>query len=362
MLYAWLFPMHEQFHVLNVFRYITFRSVYAALTALALSFVLGPATIRFLKRLKVGQHVRSDGPQTHLKKSGTPTMGGILILASLAASVLLWARLDDRYVWMCLGAMLWFGMIGVWDDLAKLRARRSRGLGFWGKIAFQALGASLLMALYFATTPPDFHLGPALNIPFDKQPWMLPVWLYFVFGVVVIVGATNAVNLTDGLDGLAIGTSAVAAGAFVMACYLAGNFKFAEYLRIPFVPGVSEATVVCAALFGTCLGFLWFNSYPAQMFMGDTGALSIGGLLGTVAVVSKQEFFLLVVGGIFVMEALSVMIQVLGFKISGKRVFKMAPLHHHFELHGWEEPKVIVRFWILAIVLILLSLSTLKLR
>jgi phospho-N-acetylmuramoyl-pentapeptide-transferase len=362
MVYAWLYPLHDIIHAFNVFRYVTFRAVYAAIFALAISFLLGKWTIAKLKEMKVGQPVRQDGPQTHLKKQGTPTMGGVLILFAVIASSLIWARWDNRYLWMLLATAAWFGGLGAWDDFAKLKARKSDGLSAKSKLALQLLGAGLVMAIYIRTNPAGFAHASELNLPFIRQPLPLPAWFHVALSMLVIAGMSNAVNLTDGLDGLAAGTSALVALVMVVAAYLAGNYKLAEYLRIPFLPGMGEGAVVMAGVFGACLGFLWFNAYPAAVFMGDTGSLALGALFGAVAVLAEQEHLLAIVGGIFVIEMLSVMIQVASFKLRGKRVFKMAPLHHHFQLHGWDEPKVIVRFWIVAIVLVLLSLSTLKLR
>ncbi len=362
MLYEWLYPLSDQFHVLNIFRYVTFRAVYAALTAFLLSLAFGPVCIRFLTRLKIGQSVRLDGPQTHLKKAGTPTMGGVLIVWSLVVSSILWARLDNRYVWITLAAVCWFGFVGFIDDFNKLVFKNPKGLSFWGKILLQAAGASGVMAAYLYSSPPDFQLATLFNIPFIKARVFLEPWACFGIGVFVIVGASNAVNLTDGLDGLAIGTAAFSAMTFALLTYLIGHARFAEYLFIPYVASLGELAVVCAALVGTCLGFLWFNAHPAQVFMGDTGSLALGGFFGTVAVLAKQELLLALVGGIYVFEALSVILQVASFKTTGRRIFRMAPLHHHFELKGIEEPKVIVRFWIVAALLMLAALSTLKLR
>jgi len=362
MVYEWLFPLHDLIHAFNVFRYVTFRAVYAALFALAISFFMGKWVIAKLKELKVAQPVRTDGPQTHLKKQGTPTMGGVLILFAVVASSLIWARWDNRYLWMLKVTTLWFGDLGAWDDFAKLRAHKSDGLSAKTKLLLQFLGAGLVMAIYVQTNPPGFAHASELNLPFIRQPLPLPMWFHVALSMVIIAGMSNAVNLTDGLDGLATGTSALVSLVMVLSAYLAGHFKLAEYLRIPFLPGMGEGAVVMASVFGACLGFLWFNAYPATVFMGDTGSLALGALFGVVAVLAEQEHLLAIVGGIFVVEMLSVMIQVTSFKLRGKRVFKMAPLHHHYELDGLDEPKVIVRFWIVAIVLVLLSLSTLKLR
>ena len=362
MFYEFLYPLAEQFQVFNLFRYITFRSVYAALTGFAISLALGPMVIRFLRRLKAGQSIRKDGPQSHLAKEGTPTMGGILIMVSLGVSAILWARLDNRYVWFCLGSAFWFGLIGFIDDFNKLVFKNRGGISARLKLFLQILGASGIMAAYFYTTPADFAFSSVINVPFVKVPFEVPAWIYFCFGVFVIVGTSNGVNFADGLDGLAIGSALLVGIAFAAITYMVGHARLSEYLLIPFVPGMSEVTVFCAALIGTCLGFLWYNAHPAQVFMGDTGSLALGGVFGTLAVVAKQELLLALVGGVFVMEVMSVILQVASFKLTGKRIFKMAPLHHHFELKGWAEPQVIIRFWIVGLVLMLLALSTFKLR
>jgi phospho-N-acetylmuramoyl-pentapeptide-transferase len=360
MLYHLLFPLHEQFAALNVFRYITFRAAYAALTALALSLLLGPWAIRKLTEYKIGQQIREEGPQTHLKKAGTPTMGGVLMLFCITVPTLLWGRLDNRYLWLVLLTTLGFGAVGFLDDWNKLTKRRSLGLTGRTKLLAQGLIA-LGLALALASQPAP-HFETRVSIPFFKNVLLDLGWFYLPFVMFVVVGASNAVNLTDGLDGLAAGTTVVAASFFTVVTYLAGNFNFARYLQIVYVDGAGELTVFCGALLGAGMGFLWFNSYPATVFMGDTGSLALGAALGTVAVISKHEALLVLVGGIFVIEAVSVMAQVLSFKLTGRRVLRMAPIHHHFEQLGWSEPKIIVRFWIVAIVLALLSLSTLKLR
>ena len=362
MLYELLFPLSSQFHAFNVFRYTTFRAAYAALTAFVLSLMVGPTMIRFLTRLKIGQSIRSDGPQTHLAKSGTPTMGGVLMVWSMVVSTVLWARLDNRYVWLCLAAVGWFGAVGFIDDFNKLALKNTKGVSAKAKLLLQALGAAGIMAAYMNTAPSDFTLTTLFNIPFVKSQVFMPPAVYFGVGILIIVGASNAVNLTDGLDGLAIGTASFVAVTFAVFVYLVGHAKFSGYLLIPHVPDLGEAAVPCAALIGTCMGFLWFNAHPAEVFMGDTGSLMLGGFFGTVAILAKQELLLALVGGIYVVEALSVIIQVTSFRTTGKRVFRMAPIHHHFELAGLSEPKVIVRFWIVAALLMLAALSTLKLR
>ena len=352
--------MARHFTALHLFQYITFRTIMAALTALSVSLLLGPAMIRRLAALKAGQVVRSDGPQTHLVKAGTPTMGGTLILFAVTISTLLWADLRNRYVWVVLGVMLAFGVIGFYDDYRKLVLKDSRGLASRWKYFWQSvfgLGAALF--LYYTHQLPA---ETALYVPLFKQV-ALPLGLAFVvIAYFIIVGFSNAVNLTDGLDGLAIMPSVLVSGALGVFAYLAGNRLFSEYLGIPSIPGAGEMAVYCGALAGAGLGFLWFNTYPAQVFMGDVGALAIGAALGAVAVIVRQEIVLLVMGGVFVMETASVMLQVASFKLRGKRIFRMAPVHHHFELKGWPETRVIVRFWIISVVLVLVGLATLKVR
>lgn len=359
MLYHLLYPLHTYFTVFNVFRYITFRTIYAILTAFMISFLLGPWFIRRLALLQVGQYVRADGPQTHLKKAGTPTMGGTLIIFSVASATLLWADLTNFFIWITLMVLIGFGLIGFADDYLMQVKKRSLGLTARGKLVLQtalALLTGLLVVMY-----PGFNTQ--VTLPFFKTVSPDLGWWYVPFTAFVIVGASNAVNLTDGLDGLAIGPVTIAAVSYMIFAYVAGNIKIADYLQIHYVAGSGEVTVFCGALIGAGLGFLWFNAYPAQVFMGDVGSLALGGSLGTVAVITKQEIVLALVGGLFVIEALSVIFQVGYFKMThGRRIFRMAPLHHHFELKGWPEPKVIVRFWIIAIALALFSMSTLKLR
>lgn len=357
MLYQ-LFYLHHSVPLLNVFRYITFRSIYAALTALAFALLAGPVLIRFLKRLQIGQEVRDDGPQSHLSKKGTPTMGGVLIAGGVLTSVLLWADLENRYVWMVLASFLLNGAIGFADDYMKVIKKRSRGLSAPQKFLLQ-IGAGFLLALWFAMSQGG---DTRIVVPFFKTLNPSLGILFLPFLVSVLVGTANAVNLTDGLDGLAIGPTISVSLAFVVISYIVGHHVFAGYLKILEVPGAGELAVVMGALVGASLGFLWFNTYPAQVFMGDTGSLAIGGGIGMVAIVTRQELLLLVAGGIFVVEALSVIAQVASFKLRKKRIFRMAPIHHHFELGGLSEPKVIVRFWIVSIVLALVALSTFKLR
>jgi phospho-N-acetylmuramoyl-pentapeptide-transferase len=362
MLYHLLYPLADKFIGFNVFRYVTFRSVYAAITAFGLCLLLGGAVIARMRAAQLGEKIRHDGPASHSSKAGTPTMGGVLILLTLLISALLWVRWDSKFLWLAIFSLVWFGLVGFADDYWKMIGKgKSRGMPSTYKLLLQTLGAGLLVTFYMWALPDDFALRTSITLPFIKVPVDLGVFYPF-FAVLVIVGASNSVNLTDGLDGLAIGCSTFTAMAFVVITYVSGNVKFSEYLKIISVPGTGELTVVCAALVGAGLGFLWFNAHPAQIFMGDTGSLALGGLLGTIAVMVKQELLLVIVGGIFVVEALSVIIQVTSYKFSGKRVFKMAPLHHHFELSGVPESKLIVRFWIVAIILTLLTLSTLKLR
>lgn len=343
-----------------VFQYITLRAILAVLTALVMSLWLGPWMINKLRTLQIGQSVRTDGPQSHLSKSGTPTMGGALILASVTISTLLWADLSNRFVWITLIVTLLFGAIGWVDDYRKVIEKNSRGLPSRWKYFWQSVfGLAAAIALYMTAKEQS---ETTLILPFIKE-FSLPLGIGFVvLTYFVIVGSSNAVNLTDGLDGLAILPTVLVAGALAVFAYVAGHANFAQYLFMPFVPGAGELVVFCAALAGAGLGFLWFNTYPAQVFMGDVGSLALGAALGTVAVIVRQEIVLFIMGGVFVMETLSVMIQVGSFKLRGKRVFRMAPIHHHFELKGWPEPRVIVRFWIITVILVLVGLSTLKLR
>jgi len=359
--YHLFFPLAVKHSLFNLIRYVTVRSVWAAFTAFLISLLAGPYLIGFLTRLKVGQTIRTDGPQTHLKKAGTPTMGGALIALAFLGSSLLWSRLDNRFVWLSLAAFAWFAAVGFWDDYTKLVLKNSKGISAKTKMALQGLGAAAFMAAYFWLQG-DSAAVAVLNVPFLKTPWALPTLVYGLFGVLVMVGSSNAVNLTDGLDGLAIGTSAFVALAFIAITYLVGHAKLSAYLFLLHVPDLSELAVPCSALLGACLGFLWFNAHPAQVFMGDTGSLALGGFFGAVAVLAKQEILLALVGAVFVLEALSVIVQVASFKTRGKRVFAMAPLHHHFELKGVPESKVIVRFWIVAALFMLAAVSTFKLR
>ncbi len=361
MLYHFLYPLHEHLAVFNVFRYITFRAAGAVVTALLISLFLGPWFIRTLRRLSVGQNIREVGPASHQVKAGTPTMGGLLILVALLVPTVLWANLDNRFVWVALIVTLTFGAIGFGDDFIKLRRHRNLGLTARAKFLLQVLaGALAALALLMPLGSSVFE--PTLAFPFFKQLVINVGVLYIPFVALVLVASSNAVNLTDGLDGLAIGATLIAAATYAVFTYVAGNAVVARYLQVPYVAGVGEVAIFCGALVGASLGFLWFNAHPAEIFMGDVGSLSIGAAIGIVAVLAKQEILLLLVGGLFVLEALSVILQVASFKLTGRRVFRMAPLHHHFELSGWSEPKIIVRFWILAVLFALLSLSTLKLR
>lgn len=358
MLYHLFVPLHELFSVFNVFRYITFRTICAILTALLISFVIGPWLIKKLRAFQIEQVVREDVPLRHMVKNGTPTMGGSLILAAVLIPTLFWSDLSNFYTWIVLLTTAGFGVLGFFDDYKKVRDKKGIGIRARYKFPIQVAMGLVASLILFNTIDHDSRL----IFPFFKRVMPdLGGW-YIPFGMLVIVGSANAVNLTDGLDGLAIGPVLIASGTFMLFCYLAGNYRFASYLQIPFVKGSGELTVLCGSLVGSGLGFLWFNTYPAQVFMGDVGSLALGAALGTIAVVTKQEILLVIVGGIFVIEALSVIIQVVSYQVRKKRVFRMAPIHHHFELKGWAEPKIIVRFWIIGIILGLIAISTLKLR
>jgi phospho-N-acetylmuramoyl-pentapeptide-transferase len=361
MLYHLLFPLHTEFSVLNVTRYITFRTAAASLTALAISLLLGPWLIRTLREFQVGQVIRQEGPLTHRTKAGTPTMGGLLILAASLVPTLLWADLTNVYIWIAVLATAGFGAVGFADDYLKIVRRDHHGLIPRYKMGGQVLVALAVGLTLMALAGQNLY-STRLIFPFFK--WLIPDlgWLYVPFTVLVLVSATNAVNLTDGLDGLAISTFAIVAAAFTALAYVTGHRILADYLLLVRFAPAGELTIFCGALVGASLGFLWYNSYPADVFMGDVGSLALGGALGTVAILIKQELLLVIVGGVFVLEAASVIVQVASFKLTGRRVFRMAPLHHHFELIGWSEPKVITRFVILGIIFALLSLTTLKLR
>ncbi len=362
MLFNLLVPLAEEHIIFNVFRYLTFRSGGAVITALLISFMLGPAVISWLKsKQREGQPIRDDGPEGHLlTKQGTPTMGGVLILMAIAISTLLWADLTNGFVWVILFVTIGFGLIGFGDDYLKLTRRSSKGLPSRFKFLAQiAIGtAATLWIVYISPEQLQTHLA----IPLLKDVLLNLGWFFIVFAVFVMVGASNAVNLTDGLDGLAIVPVMIAASCFALIAWLVGNTVFAAYLQIHYVAGTGELAVFCSALVGASLGFLWFNAPPAMVFMGDTGSLSCGGALGGVAVITKHELVLAIIGGLFVLETVSVIVQVASFKLTGKRIFRMAPLHHHFEKQGWAEPTIVIRFWIIAVILALAGLSTLKLR
>jgi len=361
--YEWVYPLHELpgFGVLNVFRYITFRAAYAAITALLVCFVMGPPMIEWLRRVKLGQKIRAEGPQAHLAKAGTPTMGGILIVTAIVVPTLLWGNWHSRPVWIAVGATLWLGGIGFLDDWLRVVKGLPNGLLGRYKLAGQ-ISLGLLIGAILVSFPEPGLSPTVTHVPFLKFRFVDFGWLFVPFVILVVTGASNAVNLTDGLDGLASGLVAIAALTFAGMCYLSGHFRFSEYLNLTHLAYGGELTVFCAAVLGAALGFLWYNCHPADVFMGDTGSLALGGALGTVAVLIKREFWLVLVGGVFVAEALSVMIQVASFKLTGKRVFRMSPLHHHFELGGWAESRVVLRFYIAGALLALLSLSTFKLQ
>jgi len=360
MLYSLLYSLYDWFSPLNVFKYITFRTSLAVLSAMVLSLILGPWIIRKLKRFSLIQQIRDDGPKSHMGKAGTPTMGGLLIIVCIALSMLMWGDLKNIYIWIMMLSLFGFGAIGFLDDYLKIIRKNHRGLRAYQKFGMQILLA-LFIGIFLYFNPKDPYTD-VLSVPFFKK-WLFDLGLFYIpFSVIVIVGSSNAVNLTDGIDGLAIGLVAVAVLANAVLVYISGHKGLAEYLQVLYLPGTGELTVFCGAMLGASLGFLWYNSYPADVFMGDVGSLGLGGSLGTLAVITKHEIVLAIVGGIFVIETFSVMLQVASFKLTGKRVFKMAPIHHHFELKGWPEPKVIVRFWIVGIMLALLSLATLKVR
>ncbi|MBF9194563.1 phospho-N-acetylmuramoyl-pentapeptide-transferase [Microvirga terrestris] len=359
---TWLAELSPYFSPLNIFRYITFRTGGATATGMLFVFLFGPAIISLLRvRQGKGQPIREDGPQSHLlTKRGTPTMGGLMILAGVLVSTLLWANLENHYVWVVLFVTVGFGAIGFYDDYLKVTKQSHKGFSGRSRLTIEAIIAVLAcLAISYMATP---GLANKLALPFSKDLIINLGWFYVIFAGFVIVGAGNAVNITDGLDGLAIVPVMIAAGTFGFIAYLAGNAVFSNYLQIHFVPGTGELAVLCGALIGAGLGFLWFNAPPAQIFMGDTGSLALGGMLGAIAVAAKHEIVLAIVGGLFVLEILSVIIQVTSFKLTGKRVFKMAPIHHHFEQLGWTEPQVVIRFWIIAVVLAITGLATLKLR
>ena len=362
MLLHWLFPLADSFAPFNVVQYLTFRTGGAVMTALLMSFLLGPTIIRWLKSKQVdGQPIRDDGPKGHLlTKQGTPTMGGVLLLLSLGTATLLWADLTNGYVWATLLVTFGFGLIGFADDYLKVTRASQHGLPGVIKVAVEIIIAGLA-AWWISVISPE-NLSTGMAVPFIKD-FLIPLGIFFVpVAVFVMVGASNSVNLTDGLDGLAIVPVMIAASSFALIAYLAGNTVFSGYLQINFVPGAGELAVFCGAIIGAGLGFLWFNAPPAMLFMGDTGSLSLGGALGSVSVVTKHEIVLAIIGGLFVLETVSVIVQVVSFRLTGTRVFRMAPLHHHYEQKGWQEPTIVIRFWIIAVILALIGLSTLKLR
>jgi phospho-N-acetylmuramoyl-pentapeptide-transferase len=358
MLYHIFYPLAANIKLFNIFRYLTFRTIYAMITALVVCFVLGPWIIRKLESLQARQVIRTDGPESHLQKQGTPTMGGVMILAAIVIPTLLWADLSNQYVWTALFITIGYGVIGFVDDYKKVVEKNPKGLSPRQKMFWQVMLAGAVAAFLFLK--PGF--SEELYFPFFKR-FHPDLWLFFIpFATLVIVGASNAVNLTDGLDGLAIGPVVINAATYMLFAYIAGHATLSAYLQIPRVPGAGELAVMCGAMVGAGLGFLWYNSYPAEVFMGDVGSLSLGGTLGIIAVLTKQEILLVIVGGVFVIEALSVIFQVGSYKYRGKRIFRMAPIHHHFELKGVAEPKIIVRFWIITIILALVAISTLKMR
>ncbi len=361
MLYHLLYPLHTEYSVFNVFRYVTFRTACATLTALLISFLLGPWLIRRLGDFQIGERIREEGPEHHQIKAGTPTMGGLLILSAIVISTLLWADLRNTFVWIALAMTIGYAAIGLADDFLKLHRKQSGGLAGRWKLVLQ-IAVALALAGYLLQLSSRGSYSTELLFPFLKDVRPDLSWAFVPFAVLVVVGASNAVNLTDGLDGLAVGSVLIAAAAYTVLTYVTGHAQFSAYLDLIHIPRIWELTIFGGAMVGASLGFLWFNCYPAQVFMGDVGSLALGGAIGTVALLIKQELLLILVGGLFVVEALSVIIQVTSFQLTGKRVFRMAPLHHHFELVGWKEPKVIIRFWIIAIIFALASLTTLKIR
>ena len=360
MLYYLTQQLAETYSGFNVFQYLTMRAILGVLTALIISFMIGPSMIRRLAMKQIGQTIREDGPQSHLSKAGTPTMGGALIIVAITVSTLLWADLTNRYIWVVLATMLAFGAIGFYDDYIKLVRQDPEGMKSRHKYFWQSV-VGLAIAIFLFKTA-NLDVETTLIVPFFKNISIQLGWLFIPLTYFVLVGTSNAVNLTDGLDGLAILPTVMVGGALGIFAYTTGNVKLASYLLIPYVPGVGEVVIFCGAIVGAGLGFLWFNAYPAQVFMGDVGALALGAALGVVAVVVRQELVLFIMGGVFVMETVSVVLQVASFKLTGKRIFRMAPIHHHFELKGWPEPRVIVRFWIITVILVLIGLATLKLR
>jgi phospho-N-acetylmuramoyl-pentapeptide-transferase len=361
MFFHLLYPLHDTIGAFNVFQYITFRTAMATLTALLVSLLLGPRMIARLRQAQIGQEIRVEGPSSHQSKKGTPTMGGLLIITAVVLPTVLWADLRNTFVWIPVAAILMFGLIGFADDYLKVARRRNLGLRAWSKFTLQA-AVALSLGLYLLWLSQQGQFDTTLSFPFFKTFNPDLGWFYPLFVLLVLTGAANAVNLTDGLDGLAVGSLLIVWGAFSVLTYAAGHAIVSDYLAIPNVKGVGEVTVFCGSVVGASLGFLWFNSHPAEVFMGDVGSMGLGGALGTTAVLIKQELLLIVAGGLFVIEALSVILQVGSFKLRGQRIFRMSPLHHHFELSGWSETKVVIRFWIIALIFALLALATLKLR
>ncbi len=362
MLYNFLYSLNEHISFFNVFRYITVRSVFAAITAFLIVLILGNYFIKLLKNKNIIQKIREDGPKKHIiEKKQIPTMGGVLIYLAVVVACILWCKLDNNYVHIILISATWFAAVGFLDDYLKLKIG-VRGLSVKSKLLLQLAGAFLVVLLFIIFNKPYFKYINYINVPFIKYPFYLPMWLFVIISVLIIAGWSNAVNLTDGLDGLAAGLSIFVFATFIVLTYVIGNLKTSQYLLIMHIPKSSELTIICAAFVGALLGFLWYNAYPAQMFMGDVGSLMLGGIIGTLAVLIKQELLLFIVGLVFIVELFSVVLQVTSYKITQKRIFKMAPLHHHFQLKGVSEPKIIIRFWIIAIIILLLTLSTLKLR
>ncbi len=359
MLKELFYPLVNRLTFFNIFQYITFRAAYAAVTALIISFVLGPSVIALLKNVSARQKIREDGPETHRAKSGTPIMGGLLIILSVVVSVLLWQDLRSLHTWLGLFGLVGFGIIGFVDDALKIFRRNSEGLRAGFKFSGQVILSLLIVMVLYSTRNEHTTL---LYLPFLKYPVLDLSIMYIPFAIVLLVGLSNAVNLTDGLDGLATGLVILVAVTFALLAYLTGRVDYSEYLQIPYIEGSGELTILCLAVVGACVGFLWYNSHPAEVFMGDTGSLALGGVLAVIAMMIKKEILLIIVGGVFVVEAASVIIQVVSFKLTGKRVFRMAPLHHHFEMMGWAESKVVIRFWILGGLFAIVSLSTLKIQ
>lgn len=361
MLYNLLVPLADEYSFLNLFRYITFRTGGAIMTALVICFIIAPPLINWLRKVqKEGQPIRDDGPETHFKKAGTPTMGGLMILIAVTLSTLLWADLQNQFLWCALLVMVGYGIIGFADDFLKVKKQTSKGISGKIKIISQlAIGSIASLGIMHAL--PD-NMNMHVAIPFFKDFFLYLSWFFIPWALFVMIGSSNAVNLTDGLDGLAIVPVAIAAACFGFIAYLVGNTVFADYLHIPYVAGTGELAILCGALVGGAMGFLWYNAPPAMIFMGDTGSLAMGGVLGAIAVITKHELVLSIIGGLFVLETISVIVQVASFKLTGKRVFAMAPLHHHFEKKGWSEPTIVIRFWIIAVILALIGLATLKLR